>query len=313
MSGQSDVKAEVGLLHRPRQGFKGVLVPALTPFKGDLSPDADALLAFCKWLLEQGAHGLAIFGTTSEANSLSLAERVGLLDRLVEGGIPGEMLMPGTGACSIPEAVELTRRALAAGAGGVLVLPPFYYKNVADDGVFAYYAEVIERVGDAALKLYLYHFPQMSSVPLSHALISRLVAAYGPTIAGLKDSSGTWESAEGFIKAFPSLAIFPSSEKFLLPGLAAGGAGCISATANYQVRNIRRLIDAPEGAARRELNEKVARLRGVFEKLPLVPALKAAMARRFGRESWRTVRPPLVELGEAQRRELASALDAVGE
>ena len=312
MHGQSDLQTGFATRRRPVQGFKGVLVPALTPFKGDLSLDQEAMLGFCRWLLEQGADGLAIFGTTSEANSLSLAERTAMIERLIEGGIPAGRLMPGTGACNIPEAVQMTRHAVAAGAGGVLVLPPFYYKNVSDDGVFAYYAEVIERVGDAALRLYLYHFPALSGVSLSPGLVSRLAAAYGPVIAGLKDSSGSWESAALYIKEFPGLAIFPSSERFLLQGLAAGGAGCISATANFQVRNIRRLIDASEGEARRELNQAVARVRSVFEKLPLVPALKAAMAIHFKKEAWRVVRPPLVELSEVQRRELASALDAVG-
>ncbi len=312
MHGQSDLPTGLEMLRKPVQGFKGVLVPALTPFKGDLSLDEETMLAFCRWLLEQGADGLAIFGTTSEANSLSLVERTGMIERLIEGGIPAQRLMPGTGACNIPEAVQMTRHAVESGAGGVLVLPPFYYKNVSDDGVFAYYAEVIERVGDSALRLYLYHFPALSGVSLSPALVSRLAAAYGPVIAGLKDSSGSWESAALYINEFPNLAIFPSSERFLLQGMAAGGAGCISATANFQVRNIRRLIDASEGEARRELNEAVARVRSVFEKLPLVPALKAAMAFRFKREAWRVVRPPLVELSEVQRRELASALDAVG-
>ncbi len=312
MHGQSELPTGLEMLGKPVHGFKGVLVPALTPFKGDLSLDEEAMLAFCRWLLEQGADGLAIFGTTSEANSLSLAERTVMVERLIEGGIPAARLMPGTGACNIPEAVQMTRHALAIGAGGVLVLPPFYYKNVADDGVFAYYAEVIERVGDRALRLYLYHFPALSGVSLSPALVSRLATAYGPVIAGLKDSSGSWDSAALYIKEFPNLAIFPSSERFLLQGLAAGGAGCISATANFQVRNLRRLIDASEGEARRDLNEAVTRVRSVFEKLPLVPALKAAMAIRFKREAWRIVRPPLVELSEGQRRELASALDAVG-
>jgi len=312
MHGQGNLQTSLEMLRKPVQGFKGVLVPALTPFKGDLSLDEEAMLGFCRWLLEQGADGLAIFGTTSEANSLSLAERTAMVERLIEGGIPAARLMPGTGACNIPEAVQMTRHAVASGAGGVLVLPPFYYKNVSDDGVFAYYAELIERVGDKALRLYLYHFPALSGVSLSPALVSRLATAYGPVIAGLKDSSGSWESAALYIKEFPNLAIFPSSERFLLQGLAAGGAGCISATANYQVRNIRRLIDASEGEARRELNEAVARVRGLFEKLPLIPALKAAMAIRFKREAWRVLRPPLVELSEVQRRDLASGLDAVG-
>jgi 4-hydroxy-tetrahydrodipicolinate synthase len=294
-----------------RRPFGGVLVPALTPFKADGSVDEAAFLSFCRWLLEQGANGLAVFGTTSEANSLSLAERMSLLELLVDSKIPAKTLMPGTGACSIPEAVQLTKAAISAGAGGVLVLPPFYYKNVSEDGVFAYYAEVIERVGERALRLYLYHIPQMSGVAVTPAIISRLMSAYGPVIAGLKDSSGSWENTERLLHEFPGLAIFPASERFLLAGLAKGAAGCISATANFQVQRIRRLIDAPNGDGRARLDEESGRVRAIFEKYPLIPALKAMAAHRFGRDSWRIVRPPLRELTDVQRRELIDALATV--
>jgi len=292
------------------RSFRGVLVPALTPFTADGSPDRATFVSFCAWLLDQGANGLAVFGTTSEANSLSLTERMSLLEHLVDNGIPAGTLMPGTGACSVPEAVQLTKGALAAGAGGVLVLPPFYYKNVSEDGVFAYYAEVIERVGESALRLYLYHIPQMSGVAITPPIISRLVSAYGPVIAGLKDSSGGWENTERLLREFPDLAIFPASERFLLAGLENGAAGCISATANFQVQRIRQLIETPDGDGRARLNEEAGRVRAIFEKYPLIPALKAVAAHRFGRDSWRIVRPPLRELTDAQRRELIDALGA---
>jgi 4-hydroxy-tetrahydrodipicolinate synthase len=296
-----------------RRPFGGVLVPALTPFKADGSVDDSAFLDFCRWLLDQGANGLAVFGTTSEANSLSLAERMSLLELLIDKGIPAKALMPGTGACSVPEAVQLTKAAVSAGTGGVLVLPPFYYKNVPEDGVFAYYAELIERVGKGALRLYLYHIPQMSGVAITPTVIARLLAAYGPVIAGLKDSSGNWENTERLLREFPDLAIFPGSESFLLAGLRAGGAGCISATANFQANRIRKLIDTPDGEARDRLNDQVGRVRAAFEKYPLIPALKAAISNRFGREAWRILRPPLRELAEGQRRELIDALAALSE
>jgi 4-hydroxy-tetrahydrodipicolinate synthase len=292
------------------EALRGVLVPALTPFTADYQPDRAAFAEFCSWLLAQGANGLAVFGTTSEANSLSLAERMSLFDHLIEKGIPAQSLVPGTGACNLPEAIQLTKAAVDAGAGGVLVLPPFYYKNVPEDGIFAYYAEIIERVGAARLRLFLYHIPQMSGVAITPAIISRLLAAYGTVIAGLKDSSGSWESTELFLREFPGLAIYPSSERWLVPGLKAGAAGCISATANFQVASIRRLIDTPDGDARESLNAEVSRVRGIFEKVPLVPALKAAMADRFGRDSWRIVRPPLCPLSDTLRGELRQAIGA---
>ena len=141
-------------------------------------------------------------------------------------------------------------------------------------------------------------------VPITHGLIARLVKAYGATIAGLKDSSGSWDSTAGFIKAFPDLAIFPASERFVLQGLEVGAAGCISASANYQVGDIRKLIDSGEG------NERVGRVRSVFEKFPLLPGLKAAIAERLGRPGWRATRPPLAPVPEAQAKELLAALAA---
>ncbi len=292
--------------------FSGVLVPALTPFAEDLAVDREALLGFCRWQLDEGADGLAIFGTTSEANSLSLAERLALLEFLVERGIPVSRLMPGTGACNLPEAVELTRAAVRAGAPGVLLLPPFYYKNAPEDGVFAYYAEVIERVADSRLKVFLYHIPQMSGVAIAPTLVARLIAAYGSVVAGLKDSSGSWESTARFLGDFPDLAIFPASERFLLRGLAAGAAGCISATANFQVADIRRLIDAAGSGTEDALDARVSRIRAVFEAYPLIPGLKAAIAQRLGHAGWRRTRPPLAPLPESQASELLNALGAAG-
>ena len=289
-------------------GFRGVLSPALTPFTPDLEPDRPAFVDFCAWLLKEGANGLAVFGTTSEANSLSQKERISLLEHLVEKGIPAAKLMPGTGAANLPDAVELTRHALEIGAGGVLVLPPFYYKNMPEEGIYAYYAAIIDRVARPDLKLYLYHIPQMSGVAISPSLIARLRKAYGGVIAGLKDSSGVWDNVALLLKEFPEMAIFPASEKFLLPALKLGAAGCISATANYQVGNIRKLIDTPDGDARTKLDAEVGKIRSIFEGYPLVPALKAAIAARLKRDSWRIVRPPFAQLPEDKRRELLNAL-----
>ncbi len=289
--------------------FSGVLVPALTPFDVDVRPDAARLTAFLRHLLGQGADGLAIFGTTSEGNSLSVAERNGLIDHVIAHGIPAGKLMPGTGACAIPDAVEMTRHAVVAGAGGVLVLPPFYYKNQGDDGFYAYFSEIIQRVGDERLKLYLYHFPQMSAAPISLDLIARLHGEYPDTVVGLKDSSGDWDTTKRMIAEFPDMAIFPSSETRLLDGLPLGAAGCISATANIQAGAIRRLIDAvgtPEAAA---LHEDVAALRTIFEGYPLVGALKATLARDTGDEAWRAMRPPLVPIAPDQQAALFTSLD----
>ena len=294
---------------RPSDGLSGVLVPVLTPFTPDYEPDLPTFLGFCRSLLEQGAGGLAVFGTTSEANSMSLGERRRLLAALIEDGFEPKLLMPGTGASAIPDAVELTRAAVEAGAGGVLMLPPFYYKNVPEDGVLAYYAEVIERVGDARLRVFLYHIPQVSGVPVTPALVGRLVDRYRATIAGLKDSSGDWENTATLLKRFASLSIFPGSERFLLRGLAAGAAGCITATANYDARLIRRVIDAPDGAEREWLGRRMVALRTAFEQHPTIAGLKYVLARRAGNPAWNTVRPPLRPLSDEAGRALLAAIE----
>jgi len=280
----------------PRARFEGVLVPALTPFKTDYSPDRRKFLGFCRWLLQQGANGLAVFGTTGEANSLSMAERRELLEVLLDGGIPGQVLMPGTGLCALPATVELTRHAVSLGCGGVLVLPPFYYKGVSEDGLFASYAEVIERVGDARLALYLYHFPQMTGVPLSLPLIERLAKAYPTVVLGIKDSSGDWEGTMRLLRALPQLAVFPSSESRLLDGTRLGAAGCISASANLNVAAIRRLYDGRAGAAAQALHASVSAVRAVLERQALIPSLKGILAIATGDAGWSVLRPPLMPL-----------------
>ena len=205
------------------QPFHGVLVPVLTPFTASGEPDAGRFIAFCRWLLDQGANGLAIFGTTSEANSMSPAERMALLDRLIEAGIPAEKLMPGTGACAMTDAVALVRHAVGHGCGGVLMLPPFYYKPVSDDGIFAFVSGVIDKVGSPALRVYLYHIPPVAVVGYSLDLVGRFIKAYPQTVVGLKDSSGDWNNTAALLDRYPGFAVFPGSEVFLLDGLRKGG------------------------------------------------------------------------------------------
>src|SRR5436853_4892655 len=185
---------------RPR--LSGVLAPVLTPFRSDLSPDAARFVRHCRWLLAQGCAGLAVFGTTSEANSLSVEEREALLEQLLGEGIEAGRLLPGTGCCAISDTVRLTRAAVRAGCAGVLMLPPFYYKGVSDEGLFRAFAEVIERVGDARLRVYLYHIPPVAQVGFSGNLIGRLLAAYPRAIAGMKDSSGDWSNTKAMLDAF---------------------------------------------------------------------------------------------------------------
>src|SRR5436309_45002 len=250
--------------------ISGVLAPVVTPFKADLAPDSQRFIAHCKWLLSQNC-GLAIFGTNSEANSLAVEERAKLLDELVAAGIDPSRMMPGTGCCSIMETVKLTAQAVEHGCAGVLMLPPFYYKDVSEEGLYRYFSEVVQRVGDARLKIYLYHIPLVAVVGITTGLVERLLAAYPNAIAGMKDSSGDWNNTKTFLDAFAvrarhddsatrravslhprgsndlemdtqtSFDVFVGSESFLLAGMRNGVVGTISATANVNPAAIHEL------------------------------------------------------------------------
>jgi 4-hydroxy-tetrahydrodipicolinate synthase len=287
----------------------GVWVAALTPMNPDLSPDTAKFVAHCKWLLAQGANGLAVLGTTGEANSFTVAEKRKLLDAVAASGISGSQMLPGTGACAIPDTVEMTKHALSHGAAGVVMLPPFYYKNVSDDGLFAAYSEVIQRVGDSKLRVYFYHFPQMSATPISHDLIERLLKAYPGTIAGIKDSSGKLDNMLEMCRRFPGFGVFAGSEQFLLPVLRAGGVGCISATANATIGMCVEVLKKKDDPSVDALQEELTAQRLAIQSQVLIPALKSIAARHSGDKSWLTVRPPVAPLSAAEETALFAALD----
>ncbi len=293
--------------------FCGVLVPVVTPFTPDLKPDRAKFAALCRHILAQNAAGLAVFGTTSEANSISGCERRELLEYLVANGVPASALLPGTGACSMTEAAELTEHATKLGCGGVLLLPPFYYKGVSDDGLFAFVDGVIQSVGSSSLKVYLYHIPPVAQVGFSVELVGRLRDAHRETVVGLKDSSGDWSNTKALLDAYPEMAIFPGSEVFLLDGLRHGGAGCITATGNTNLPMIDELYRNWEGDDADALQEKITSVRMVFQNAgPMVPVLKAFYAHVTGDDGWAVVRPPLMAVGQDVARSVADQLADFG-
>jgi 4-hydroxy-tetrahydrodipicolinate synthase len=297
------------------QRLRGVLAPVVTPFKPDYAPDAARFVRHCKWLLEHGCAGLAAFGTNSEANSLSLEERMRLLEQLVESGVPARQLMPGTGCSALTDSVRLTAHAVKLGCAGVLMLPPFYYKGVPDEGLFRNFSEVIQRVGDDRLQLYLYHIPPVAQVPITLALIERLLKAYPATVAGVKDSSSDWNNTQAMIDAFgrQGFDVFAGSEVFLLRNMRAGGAGCITAGANVNPHGIDRVYRAwqtPEAADLQAAADKVRQI--LQSQVSMIPALKACIAHYARDPEWLTVRPPLVELALEQRSTMVSDLLAAG-
>jgi len=298
------------------QRIRGVLAPVVTPFKQDLSPDRERFIAHCRWLLSQNC-GLAVFGTNSEANSLSMEERARLLDELVAAGVDPSRMMPGTGCCSIMETVKLTAQAVEHGCAGVLMLPPFYYKDVSEEGLYRYFSEVVQRVGDARLKIYLYHIPPVAVVGITTGLVERLLAAYPTAIAGMKDSSGDWNNTKTFLGAFSKSAfdVFVGSESFLLANMRNGGVGTISATTNVNPAAIHKLYrewDTADDADQQQ--SKLNAVRAVLSnrKYPsMIAALKQAIAIYADDPAWAKVRPPLVELTAEQANTLTAELSAI--
>jgi 4-hydroxy-tetrahydrodipicolinate synthase len=293
--------------------IKGVLAPVVTPFNADLSPDPERLVNHCQWLLQQNC-GLAVFGTNSEANSLSVNERMALLDALAAADLDTSRMMPGTGCCALTDSVRLTEQAVKLGCAGVLMLPPFYYKGVTDDGLFRNYAEVIERVGDARLRIYLYHIPPVAVVGISLKLVERLLKAYPSAIAGMKDSSGDWNNTKAFLDAYArsGFDVFPGSETFLLAGLRNGAAGCISATANVNPAAIHRLYAEWRSNSADDQQKALNAVRDAFSrKYVMIPALKQAIAHFSGDSQWAMVRPPLDPLTKEQAAQFIADLKQI--
>lgn len=283
----------------------------VTPFGPDLAPDTGKFVKQSQWLLSHDV-GVAVFGTTSEGNSLSFDEKIELLDVLVSSDVDPARIMAGTGSCALPDSVRLTAHATALGCAGVLMLPPFYYKSVSDDGLFRSFAEVIERVGDTRLRIYLYNIPPVSQVAITVRLIERLLKAYPGIVAGAKDSSGDWDNTAAYLDSFAKegFAVFPGSESFLLQGLRYGAAGCISATANVNPGPIARLCATWQAADADAQQLRLNQIRGIFARYPLIPALKAVIADYGGDPSWTRVRPPLEELNDEQKASIMKELEA---
>ena len=292
--------------------FSGVIAPVSTPFGDDRTPDSERFVAHAQWLLADGCTALAPFGTTSEGNSLGLDERMELLEDLADAGIEPRLLMPGTGASSTADAIVLSQHAVDVGCGGVLMLPPFYYKGPSDDGLFRFFADVFESISDDRLKVYLYHIPPVAQVGFTLPLIKRLIEAYPDTVVGLKDSSGDWANTRAILEAFPDFEVFPGSEAFLLDGLRKGGAGCISASANINARAIRRAFDGWNGPDADKLQAAIGAARKTVQGYPLIPAMKAVIAHYRRDPAWAVTRPPFTDLPADQAARLIADLETQG-
>ena len=287
----------------------GVFAASLTPFREDLTIDLKTMADHCHRLLANGCDGILICGTTGEASSLTVQERVEILDALLEDGIPPERLLVGTGSCALPDTVRLTRHAFDNGVCGVVILPPFYFKSVKDDGIFEGFRHVIEAVASDELQIYLYHIPQFTRLPFTVQLIERLIEHFPGNIAGIKDSSGDWEHMKYLCEKFPSLKIFSGSDKFLLDILQIGGSGTISATANLTGHLSAQVMEQWQGMGEAAMQDTVTAIRNFFEHFEMIPALKAYLAHQQAQSNWQFLRPPLMPLSGKHQESLIKSLD----
>ncbi len=295
--------------------MKGIFAASVTPVDSDGEISHERLAAHLRWLLHHGCHGVALFGTTGEAPSFSVAERRGALEAVLRRGVAPERILLGIGCCAHADTLALARHGLDHGVTRMLMLPPFYFKEVPDEGVFRSFAELIEGLGSDRLELVLYHFPRMSMVPISRAVIERLLGRFPGIVRGIKDSSGDWRHTAELIAAFPGFAVFSGSDMHLLRNLEAGGAGTVSAGANLACASSRDVFD---GVARgdRALAERamkcVAAVRTVLGNHPMIPAIKRVIAEGTRDPVWNHVRPPLVALDAAAGEALLGELETAG-
>ena len=289
--------------------MRGVLVPLLTPFNADMSIATDLYAAHAARLLEQGCAGLVPFGTTGEALSVGIDERINAVHALVDAGIDPSVMIPGTGLSNVADTARLSRACLDMGCAGVMTLPPFYYKGVSEEGLYRHFEQLIEAIGDDA-RIFLYHIPPIAIVGIPVTLAARLHADFPEQVIGIKDSSGEWDNTRALL-GIDGLVVYPGSELPLVEALALGAPGCISATANLNGAAIADLIAAYfEGDNERvqELQQSVRRFRMRLQDYAPIPAQKRLLALMTGDQRWSGVRPPLLEMPEDAGRKLLEML-----
>lgn len=293
----------------PATKLRGVIAAVATPISDDGAPDKQRALKLARFLLDNGCDGLNVLGTTGEATSFSLVERMGLMSAYKENGMPMDRLMVGTGAAAVSDAVALTKHAASLGFAGALILPPFYYKGLQapDDGLAAYVDQIVKATSDSAIPIYLYHFPALSGLPWHLPLVKRLLGAHGKRIAGLKDSSGDMPYAREAAAISPDFHVFPSNEACLIEARGGAFAGCISATANCNADLCGRAWRDGDQVA---LDQAVT-IRKLFDGKALVAGVKALLAHIHGDPVLARLKPPMAPLGAADRTAVLAGHDAV--
>jgi len=289
----------------------GALAPVVTPFDTAGRVDTGRLVAFARKLLAVDC-GLAVFGTNSEGTSITAGEKIDVLDALLDAGLDPARMMPGTGHPALGDTIRVSRHVAERGCGGCLMLPPYYYKDVSEEGLYRAVADIIEGVGDARLRLYLYHIPPIAVVGWSLPLVERLVRDYPTIVVGMKDSTGDEAHSRSVAKTFPGFGLFIGNEVYLKKAMAFGAVGCISALCNVNARLIVELAAGWDGPDADRLQARCSEIRSAFMKYPMIAAMKTALADSLADPVWCNLRPPLTELSDEQVAMMRDDLEKIG-
>jgi len=298
-------------MNRP---LNGVYTASLTPLTASFEPNIPALVRHAQWLLESGSDGVALLGSTGEANSLTLEQRLSIIEQTARE-LPPDRLMLGTGSCALQDSVRLTKASVDAGVFSVLVIPPFYYKPQSDESVLRFYSELISSVDEPRLRIIFYNFPKLSGYNFSVKILQELKQRFGDIAAGIKDSSGEWKNMLGIVQNIPDFMVYTGTETLLLDILKKGGAGCITATANLIAPECQRVYQAwrnnkQKVAEQAQIN--LTDLRKTLENYPLVSELKSLFASKTNAEEWENMLPPFAPILDKQVEELTEQIKGLG-
>jgi len=298
-------------MNRP---LNGVYTASLTPLTASFEPNLPALVRHAQWLLESGSDGVALLGSTGEANSLTLEQRLSIIEQTARE-LPTDRLMLGTGSCALQDAVHLTKASVDAGVYSVLILPPFYYKPQSDESVLRFYSELILSVDEPRLRIIFYNFPKLSGYNFSVKILQELKQRFGDIAAGIKDSSGEWKNMLGIVQNIPDFMVYTGTETFLLDILKKGGAGSITATANLIAPECQRVYQAWKNNKQKVAEQaqmNLTDLRKTLENYPFVSELKSLFASKTNSEEWENMLPPFAPILDKQVEELTEQIKGLG-
>ena len=293
---------------------KGIYAASLTPFTSSFEPEISVLISHAQWLLENGADGVALLGSTGEANSMTLKQRQAIIEKSTLK-LPLTKLLIGTGSCSLHDAIKLTKVSIDAGVYAVLILPPFYYKPQSDDSIIRFYSELIASVNDSRLRIIFYNFPKFTGYNFDHNVIVKMKQRFGEIAFGIKDSSGNWKNMLSITKNVKNFSVFSGTETFLLENLLNGGAGCITATANIIATECQQVFQAWKNEQiedGHQLQNKLTLLRKVFESYPFVSGLKSIFADQQKSKKWVHMMSPFDKLTKEQLDEMKEKIKDLG-